>query len=117
MGLFSKKKKEPGSAKEVLSNLSKGKGVEPVYGLRFKDSKRYLINQKTKKLDRPRLEDHPILTKKEKERVKTEFNKYKIDPNKPAEDKSKPISDPDRFKNLKFGKVYSGKTRKAKYTV
>jgi len=117
MGLFSKKKKEPESAKEVLSNLSKGKDVEPVYGLRFKGSKKALINKKTKKLDRPRLEDHPILTKKEKERIKTEFNKYKIDPDKPAEDKSKPISDPARFKNLKFGKVYSGKTRKAKYTV
>ena len=42
---------------------------------------------------------------------------HKIDPNKPAEDKSKPISNPARFKNLKFGKVYGGKTRKAKYTV
>ena len=117
MGWFSKKKKEPGSAKEVLSNLSKGKGVEPVYGLRYKGSKEALINKKTKKLDRSILEDHQILTKEEKARIKTEFNKYKIDPNKPAEDKSKPISDPDRFKNLKFGKVYSGKTRKAKYTV
>ena len=53
----------------------------------------------------------------EKAKVWIEFNKYKIDPDKPAEDKSKPISDPARFKNLKFGKVYSGKTRKAKYTV
>ena len=117
MGLFSKKKKEPGSAKEVLSNLSKGKGVEPVYGLRFKGSKKHLINKKTKKLDRPSLKDHPILTPKEKTKVWMEFNKYKIDPDKPAEDKSKPISNPARFKNLKFGKVYGGKTRKARYTV
>ena len=67
-------------------------------------------------MDRPSLEDHPILTKEEKAKVKKEFNKYKIDPNKPAEDKSKPISDPARFKNLKFGKIYGGTTRKAKYT-
>ena len=109
--------KEPKSAADVLNKLSKGKGVEPVYGLRFKGSKKYLINKKTKKLDRPSLKDHPILTPKEKAKVWIEFNKYKINPNKPAEDKSKPISDPARFKNLKFGKVYSGKTRKAKYTV
>jgi len=109
--------KEPKSAKEVLSNLSKGKGVEPVYGLRFKGSKKALIDKKTKRLNRPRLEDHPILTDEEKVKVKKEFNKYKIDPNKPAEDKSKPISDPARFKNLKFGKVYGGTTRKARYTV
>ena len=109
--------KEPKSAADVLNKLSKGKGVEPVYGLRFKGSKKYLINKKTKKLDRPSLKDHPILTPKEKAKVWIEFNKYKIDPNKPAEDKSKLISDPARFKNLKFGKVYSGKTRKAKYTV
>jgi len=108
--------KEPKSAKEVLSNLSKGKGTDPVMGLRFKGSKKHLINKKTKRLDRPSLEDHPILTDKEKTKIKTEFNKYKIDPNKPAEDKSKPISDPARFKNLKFGKVYGGTTRKAKYT-
>ena len=109
--------KEPKSAADVLNKLSKGKGVEPVMGLRFKGSKKYLINRKTKKLDRPSLKDHPILTPKEKAKVWIEFNKYKIDPDKPAEDKSKPISDPARFKNLKFGKVYSGKTRKAKYTV
>jgi hypothetical protein len=108
--------KEPKSAKEVLSNLSKGKGTDPVMGLRFKGSKKALIDKKTKRLDRPSLEDHPILTDKEKTKIKTEFNKYKIDPNKPAEDKSKPISDPARFKNLKFGKVYGGTTRKAKYT-
>jgi len=109
--------KEPKSAKEVLSNLSKGKDDKPVMGLRFKGSKQHLINKKTKRLDRPSLEDHPILTDKEKAKVKKEFNKYKIDPNKPAEDKSKPISDPARFKNLKFGKIYGGTTRKAKYTV
>ena len=108
--------KEPKSAKEVLSNLSKGKGTDPVMGLRFKGSKQHVINKKTKKLDRPSLKDHPILTPKEKTKVWLEFNKYKIDPNKPAEDKSKPISDPARFKNLKFGKVYGGTTRKAKYT-
>ena len=40
--------KEPKSAKEVLSNLSKGKGTDPVMGLRFKGSKKHLINKKTK---------------------------------------------------------------------
>jgi hypothetical protein len=47
--------KEPKSAKEVLSNLSKGKGTDPVMGLRFKGSKQHLINKKTKRLDRPSL--------------------------------------------------------------
>ena len=110
--------KEPKSAAEVLSNLSKGKDDVPVMGLRFKGSKKYLINKKTNRLDRPSLEDHPILTDKEKAKVKKEFNKYKIDPNKPAEDKSKPISNPARFKNLKFGKLYhpNGSSRKPKYT-
>ena len=109
--------KEPKNAAEVLSNLSKGKDDAPVMGLRFKGSKKHLINKKTKRLDRPSLKTHPILTSKEKSKVWLEFNKYKIDPNKPAEDKSKPISDPARFKNLKFGKIYGGTTRKAKYTV
>ena len=47
--------KEPKSAKEVLSNLSKGKGTDPVMGLRFKGSKQHLIDKKTKRLNRPRL--------------------------------------------------------------
>ena len=71
----------------------------------------------SRRLDRQALKDSIWITKEKKKEIKTEFNKYKIDPDKPAEDKSKSISDPARFKNLKFGKVYSGKTRKAKYTV
>ena len=110
--------KEPKSAADVLNNLSKGKDGEPVYGLRFKGSKKHLIDKKTKRLNRPNLKDHPILTPKEKAKVWMEFNKHKIDPDKPAEDKSKPISDPKRFKNLKFGKLYhpNGSSRKPKYT-
>ena len=111
--------KEPKSAADVLKNLSKGKNGEPVMGLRFKGSKKALINPKTKKLDRKKLKDHVILSGKEKAKIWLEFNKHKIDPNKPAEDKSKPISDPKRFKNLKFGKLYhpNGGSRKPKYTV
>tara|TARA_R100000789_G_C2938952_1_gene131451 strand:- start:11 stop:331 length:321 start_codon:yes stop_codon:yes gene_type:complete len=106
MGLFSKKKKEPGSAKELLKRLK----VE-------RNAAALVLDPTTKKLDRQALKDSIWITKEKKKEIKTEFNKHKINPNKPAEDKSKPISDPARFKNLKFGKVYSGKTRKAKYTV
>ena len=106
MGWFSKKKKEPGSAKELLKRLK----VE-------RNAAALVLDPTTKKLDRQALKDSIWITKEKKKEIKTEFNKYKINPNKPAEDKSKPISDPARFKNLKFGKVYSGKTRKAKYTV
>ena len=106
MGLFSKKKKEPGSAKELLKRLK----VE-------RNAAALVLDPTTKKLDRQALKDSIWITKEKKKEIKTEFNKHKIDPNKPAEDKSKPISDPARFKNLKFGKVYSGKTRKAKYTI
>jgi len=106
MGWFSKKKKEPGSAKELLKRLK----VE-------RNAAALVLDPTTKKLDRQALKDSIWITKEKKKEIKTEFNKHKIDPNKPAEDKSKPISDPARFKNLKFGKVYSGKTRKAKYTV
>jgi hypothetical protein len=104
MGWFSKKKKEPASAEDILKKLNVSKTIIPT-----------LINSKTKKLDRNEVEG--LLPKKQKEKIFKEFNKYKIDPDKPAEDKSKPLSDPARFKNLKFGKVYNGKTRKAKYTV
>ena len=105
MGWFSKKKKEePKSAEDLLKKLNVSKTIIPT-----------LIDPKTKKLDRDEVKG--LLPKKQKEKIFKEFNKYKIDPDKPAEDKSKPISDPARFKNLKFGKVYSGKTRKAKYTV
>ena len=106
MGWFSKKKKEPGSAKELLKRLK----VE-------RNAAALVLDPTTKKLDRQALKDSIWITKEKKKEIKTEFNKHKINPNKPAEDKSKPISDPARFKNLKFGKVYSGKTRKAKYTV
>ena len=106
MGLFSKKKKEPGSAKELLKRLK----VE-------RNAAALVLDPTTKKLDRQALKDSIWITKEKKKEIKTEFNKHKINPNKPAEDKSKPISDPARFKNLKFGKVYSGKTRKAKYTI
>ena len=106
MGLFSKNKKEPKSARELLKKLK----VE-------RNAAALVLDPTTKKLDRQALKDSIWITKEKKKEIKTEFNKHKIDPNKPAEDKSKPISNPARFKNLKFGKVYSGKTRKAKYTV
>ena len=106
MGLFSKKKKEPKNARELLKRLK----VE-------RNASALVLDPTSKKLDRQALKDSIWITKEKKKEIKTEFNKYKIDPDKPAEDKSKPISDPARFKNLKFGKVYSGKTRKAKYTV
>jgi len=58
------------------------------------------------------------IPEEKKKEIKKEFNKHKINPDKPAEDKSKPISDPSRFKNLKFGKLYhpNGSSRKTKYT-
>ena len=106
MGLFSKNKKEPKDAQDLLKKLK----VE-------RNAAALVLDPTTKKLDRQALKDSIWITKEKKKEIKTEFNKHKIDPNKPAEDKSKPISNPARFKNLKFGKVYSGKTRKAKYTV
>ena len=71
-----------------------------------------------RRLDRQALEDSIWITDEKKKEIKTEFNKHKINPDKPAEDKSKPISDPSRFKNLKFGKVYNpnGSSRKSRYT-
>ena len=87
MGWFSKKKKEPASAEDVLKKLNVSKTIIPT-----------LINSKTKKLDRNEVEG--LLPKKQKEKIFKEFDKYKTPEGK-----------------LKFGKVYNGKTRKAKYTV
>ena len=107
MGLFSKNKKEPKSARELLKKLK----VE-------RNAAALVLDPTTKKLDRQALKDSIWITKEKKKEIKTEFNKHKIDPDKPAEDKSKPISDPKRFKNLKFGKLYhpNGSSRKPKYT-
>jgi len=88
MGWFSKKKKEePKSAEDLLKKLNVSKTIIPT-----------LINPKTKKLDRNEVEG--LLPEKQKEKIFKEFDKYKTPEGK-----------------LKFGKVYNGKTRKAKYTV
>ena len=89
MGWFSKKKKEPESAEDLLKKLKISKTLIPT-----------LINPKTKKLDRNEVEG--LLPKKQKEKIFKEFDKYKTPEGK-----------------LKFGKKYSpnGSSRKTKYTV
>jgi len=108
MGLFSKDKKEPKNAQELLKRLK----VE-------RNAAALVLNPNTKKLDREALKDSMWISTEKKKEIKKEFNKYKINPDKPAEDKSKPISNPDRFKNLKFGKVYhpNGSSRKPKFKI
>jgi len=110
MGWFSKDKKEPKDAQDLLKKLNVERNAAALVlhpGLKG-----------NRRLDRQALEDSIWITDEKKKEIKTEFNKHKIDPDKPAEDKSKPISDPSRFKNLKFGKVYhpNGSSRKSRYT-
>ena len=101
--------KEPKDAQDLLKKLKVERNAAALVLHPGKKGNR--------RLDRQALEDSIWIPGEKKKEIKKEFNKYKIDPNKPSEDKSKSISNPARFKNLKFGKVYGGKTRKAKYTV